>query len=182
MANFKLNSTITAMMEAGNLQGECHKDVVDALNHDKKALKQWKKACDSLRAVGITAAMIATEAKGGVAKLRDAVRQTCIDALTPAEKAIYSKEYEALSEAEKKTRADLQKDVGRNLGKIETHMRKAESDGTKTPNPPRTRKALIAAALDDFIGWLTGDDDGSLVALDLPRMTKDARALRTLAN
>lgn len=182
MAHFKLNQTVNAMIEAGVLQGECHKELVGALHQDGKAKKQWKKACDSLRAVGITAAMIATEAKGGIVKLRAAVRQTCIDALPPADKALLMKDTEAVDESEKVARGEIQRTVGRNVAKIEKHMRDAESEGQpKAPRVVNTRRQQIIAALDSIIGWLAGDDDGSMV-FDIPQAAKDAKALRTLVS
>ena len=182
MANFKLNDTVVAMIDAGVLIGECHKDLVGALHQDGKAKKQWKKACDSLRAVGITAAMIATEANGGIVKLRNAVRQTCVDALSPAERTLLLKDTEAVEEHEKTARGDIQRTVGRNVAKIEKHMRDAEAEGQpKAPRTVNTRKQQISEALDKIIGWLAGDDDGSMT-FDIPQASKDAKALRTLIN
>lgn len=179
MANFKLTTAVQAMIDMGVLTGEAHKVTVDTLRQDAKLGKQWKKLADTYRATGITAAMIATEKQGGIPELRGAVRQTCIDALPDAERALLDKDIEVVEPERKEERRDIQKTVGRNLNKIEAHLKAAEAEKTKTPSVSRNKRELITNLIDKVIGYLTGDDDGSLVGLDLPKLTKDARAIRT---
>lgn len=182
MANFKANSAVQAMIDAGVLSADLVKVTVDTLQLDSKATKQWLKLADTYRAKGITAAMIATEAKGGNTKLRSAVRAVCVQSLPEADRLLLQKEGIESKSPEQIARDAVSRDVGRRLARIESHLKKAEDKATgKEPSAPKTKAQLIADALDKVIGWLTGDDDGSLT-FDIPKATKEARALKTMVS
>ena len=87
---------VDAMIEAGVLTGDLKKVTVDTLRTQDKTDKQWLKLADTYHGKGITAAMLATAKKGGIEKLREAVRATCAFALDDADLALYNKESKAI--------------------------------------------------------------------------------------
>ena len=177
MANFNIDTLIAD----GALTGELKKITVDTLRSDDKNEKQWVKFSDVYHARGITAAMLATKKKGGIEKLREAVRTTCSLALPDADLALYNKESKAIEtgSAEAINRTKLINKVSAWLSKIESHLNKLEklAEG-KTPNPPRPALTRALAFIDKALDILAGDDDGSLKG-DLPTAMKNLRAAKT---
>ena len=177
MANFNAE----AFISNGALTGDLKKLTVDALASHEKNGKVWLKMSDGYHAKGITAAMLATKKKGGIEKLREAVRNTCSLALSESDLALYNKESKAIEtgSAEAINRTKLINKVSAWLSLIESYLNKAEkiAEG-KTPNPPRPALTRALAFIDKALDILAGDDDGSLKG-DLPTAMKNLRAAKT---
>jgi len=172
---------VDALIEAGVLTGDLKKVTVDTLRTQDKTDKQWLKLADTYHAKGITAAMLATAKKGGIEKLREAVRATCAFALDDADLALYSKESKAIESgsAEAILRTKAINKVSAYLALIERHINKIEKAARgEKPNPPSPALTRALKMIDKAIEIITGDDDGSLNG-DLVGATKDLRAART---
>ena len=172
---------IDALIEAGVLTGELKKVTVDTLRHQDKSDGQWLKLADTYHSKGITAAMLATKKKGGIEKLREAVRATCAFALNDADLALYSKESKTIESgsAEASKRTGIINRVSAYLASIESHMNKIEKKARgEKPNPPSPALTRALKAIDKALDIITGDDDGSLTG-DLVGATKDLRAAKT---
>ena len=177
MANFNGETLIAD----GALTGELKKITVETLRADDKNEKQWMKFGDVYHARGITAAMLATKAKGGIEKLREAVRQTCSLALPDADLALYNKESKAIEtgSAESIARTKLINKVSAWLSKIESRLTKLENIAAgKKPSPPSPALQRAIKAIDKALDILAGDDDGSFKG-DLPTAMKNLRAAKT---
>lgn len=181
MANFKLNSVVNSMIDAGVLSADLIKVTVETLRSDDKNEKQWFKLADTYHAKGITAAMLATKKSGGIEKLREAVRGACALSLTDDEQMLYNKESKLIESgsAEAIARTGLINKVSSKLSKVESHLNKIEKKaaGVK-PTPPAPAMQRALKMIDKALEIITGDDDGSLHG-DIVGATKDLRAAKT---
>lgn len=180
MANSKALNVET-LIGNGFLTGDLKKLTIDALASHEKNDKVWLKMSDGYHAKGITAAMLATKKKGGIEKLREAVRQTCSLALPEADLALYNKESKAIESgsAESIKRTKLINKVSAWLSLIESYLNKAEKIAAgQKPNPPAPALQRALKMIDKALDILSGDDDGSFKG-DLPTAMKNLRAAKT---
>ena len=97
-----------------------------ALKSQDKNDQCWVKACDTLRADRITAAMLDTEKNGGDEDLRDQVKKIIVTTFTEAEKALLATDTKALDDMKKFQKKTVQQKIGARLSLIQSHIRKAE--------------------------------------------------------
>jgi hypothetical protein len=129
-------------------------DVVSALKSQDTNDKKWVKACDSLRADRVTAAMLETEKKGGDEDLRRQMKAMIVTTFTAAEKVLLS-DNKSLDEIGKFQRKTAQQKIGARLSLIQSHIRKAEKaeeDGEAEAS--KTAVQRIHADLDKAIAKL----------------------------
>jgi len=135
------SSTVTALTGALKAQDQ----------NDQK----WVKACDSLRADRVTAAMLETDAKGGNEDLRTQVKGVIMTTFTEAEKTLLATDTKALSELEKFSKKKIQQKIGARLSLIQSHIRKAEkAEEDGEAEAPKTAVQRIHADLDKAIAKL----------------------------
>ena len=129
-----------------------------ALKSQDQNDQKWLKACDSLRADRVTAAMLETEKKGGNEDLRQQVKNVILTTFTEAEKALMAQDTKALSELEKFSKKKAQQKIGARLSLIQSHIRKAEKaeeEGGEAQSP-KTEVQRIHEALDKAVTKLQG--------------------------
>lgn len=126
-----------------------------ALKSQDQNDQKWVKACDSLRADRVTAAMLETAKNGGSEDLRDQVKAVIVTTFSEAEKALLATDTKALDQDKKNHKKTIQQKIGARLSLIQSHIRKAEKaeeDGeAQTAKTPVQR---IHADLDKAIAKL----------------------------
>lgn len=126
-----------------------------ALKSQDKNDQCWVKACDTLRADRITAAMLDTEKNGGDEDLRDQVKKIIVTTFTEAEKALLATDTKALDDMKKFQKKTVQQKIGARLSLIQSHIRKAEkAEEDGEAQAPKTQVQRIHADLDKAIAKL----------------------------
>lgn len=104
------------------------KQTTDTVSGDIKAKFKWQKLGDMYRGEGVTAAMLATEKKGGDEDLRNQVKGAIVLAFTEGERKLLAADTKTLSDSDKGTKKTLQQNVGSYFDKIRTHIANAEKE------------------------------------------------------
>lgn len=126
-----------------------------ALKSQDKNDQCWVKACDTLRADRITAAMLDTEKNGGDEDLRDQVKKIIVTTFTEAERALLATDTKALDDMKKFQKKTVQQKIGARLSLIQSHIRKAEkAEEDGEAQAPKTQVQRIHADLDKAISKL----------------------------
>lgn len=136
-----------------------------ALKSQDKNDQCWVKACDTLRADRITAAMLETGKNGGNEDLRDQVKKVIVSTFTEAEKALLAMDAKALPKRSdqkagdkapsKEDKKEVQQKIGARLSLIQSHIRKAEkAEEDGEAQAPKTAVQRIHADLDKAISKL----------------------------
>lgn len=129
------------------------KQTTDTVSGDIKTKHKWQKLGDLYRGDGVTAAMLATEKKGGDEDLRDQVKGAIILAFTEGERKLLAADTKTLSDSDKGTKKTLQQNVGSYLDKIRTHIANAEKEesGEDEGGAPKTEVQRIHELLDKAV-------------------------------
>ena len=126
-----------------------------ALKSQDQNDQKWVKACDTLRADRVTAAMLDTEKNGGSEDLRDQVKKIIVTTFTEAERALLATDTKALDDIKKFQKKTIQQKIGARLSLIQSHIRKAEkAEEDGEAEPAKTQVQRIHADLDKAISKL----------------------------
>jgi hypothetical protein len=126
-----------------------------ALKSQDQNDQKWVKACDSLRADRVTAAMLETAKNGGSEDLRTQVKDVIVTTFSEAEKALLATDTKALDQDKKNHKKTIQQKIGARLSLIQSHIRKAEkAEEDSEAQTPKTAVQRIHADLDKAIAKL----------------------------
>jgi hypothetical protein len=126
-----------------------------ALKSQDQNDQKWLKACDSLRADRVTAAMLDTAKNGGNEDLRTQVKNVIVTTFSEAEKALLATDTKALDQDKKNHKKTIQQKIGARLSLIQSHIRKAEkAEEDGEAEAPKTAIQRIHADLDKAIAKL----------------------------
>lgn len=126
-----------------------------ALKSQDQNDQKWVKACDSLRADRVTAAMLDTAKNGGNEDLRNQVKAVIVTTFSEADRALLATDTKALDQDKKNHKKTIQQKIGARLSLIQSHIRKAEkAEEDGEAEAPKTAIQRIHADLDKAIAKL----------------------------
>lgn len=161
-----------------NLTPECVSTVVETLKAQAGVDKKWKKAADSLRAEGVTSAMLTDDKE-----VRDAFKKDVILlSFTKAEQAIAAKPATALTDEEKVTRRWITTETGSRLGKVTRHVKKAEDEEAMTDEERGAKKVadLATRLKKDLTYWIEKVEKAEAVTFSATQMIQHLKAASAL--
>jgi hypothetical protein len=155
-------------MTAIVLSNEARDFTVETLKADAGVAKRWIKARDMLRAEGVTSAMLEKDKD-----VRDYMKKDVILlSFTKAEQAIHAKPTTALTDEEKVTKRWITQQIGSRLGKIQSHVKKAEEEEAMGDDERGARRvaALESRLRRDLSAWVEKIEKAEAVTFPAVKM------------
>ena len=160
-------------MTSINLTSDCVSTVVETLKAEAGVAKRWIKACDSLRAEGVTSELLEKDKdfrdqfKAGVILL----------SFTKTEQTIVGKPHTSLTDEEKVTKRWIQQQMGSRLSRVIQHVKKAEIEETMTDDERGARRtaSLETRLKKDLCAWIDRVEKAEAVTFSATKMLEYLR-------
>lgn len=155
-------------MNAIKLSDACITIGIETLKADTATHKKWLKFADTLRADGVTSEMLDSDKD-----LREMIKsQIILPSFTKVEQAIYAKPKNARSDEEKVTARYITTETGSKLGKIKSHVRKAEQDELMSDDERDARRvaSLETRLKKDLTKWIEKIEKAEAVTFSATKM------------
>lgn len=165
-------------MTAFNLTATCVAAVVDTLKADGALQKRWVKTADLLRAEGVTADMLDSDADYRAAFKTKVI----LLSFTKVEQGIMFKPQTSLGDEEKVTKRWVQQQIGAKLATVTKYVRKAEQEELMTDEERGTKKVsdMATRLKRDLTAWIDKVEKAEAVTFSATEMVKHLKSAAAL--